>query len=295
VTSVQRLAALLFCLSSAALAEPRHALVVVLDPGHGGAYPHDGAHGRAGLVEKNVALAVALRAKEAMEQAGVTVVLTREGDGDLPLARRSQIANEAGADLFLSIHCNSMPKLKDRLLTRGVETYFLSPDPTDSDAKLLAEIENGGPEASPAKSSDAVSGILADLALGQARSDSARLAEIVQRRMVREARISGRGVRQAPFAVLAGTRMPSALVEIGFISHPLEGRLLGKERHQKAIARALAAAVREYADEVLARRLVATSARIVLPEIVLVGRRHVQGPAPATSSVAPVAAAAAAR
>jgi N-acetylmuramoyl-L-alanine amidase len=292
---VRRLAALLFCLSAAAAAEPRRALVVVLDPGHGGAYPHDGAHGRGGLVEKDVALAVALRTKEAMEEAGVTVVLTREADADLPLVRRAQIANEAGADLFLSIHCNSMPKLKDRLLTRGVETYFLSPDPTDSDAKLLAEIENGGPEASPAKSPDAVSGILADLALGQARNDSARLAEIVQRRMVRGARISGRGVRQAPFAVLAGTRMPSALVEIGFISHPLEGRLLAKERHQKAIARALAAAAREYADEVLAKRLVAASTRVVLPEIVLVARKPAPGPAPAASSVAPVAAAAAAR
>jgi N-acetylmuramoyl-L-alanine amidase len=292
---VRRLAALLFCLSAAAAAEPRRALVVVLDPGHGGAYPHDGAHGRGGLVEKDVALAVALRTKEAMEEAGVTVVLTREADADLPLVRRAQIANEAGADLFLSIHCNSMPKLKDRLLTRGVETYFLSPDPTDSDAKLLAEIENGGPEASPAKSPDAVSGILADLALGQARNDSARLAEIVQRRMVRGARISGRGVRQAPFAVLAGTRMPSALVEIGFISHPLEGRLLAKERHQKAIARALAAAAREYADEVLAKRLVAASTRVVLPEIVLVARKPAPGPAPAASSVAPVAAAAAPR
>jgi N-acetylmuramoyl-L-alanine amidase len=292
---VRRLAALLFCLSAAAAAEPRRALVVVLDPGHGGAYPYDGAHGRGGLVEKDVALAVALRTKEAMEEAGVTVVLTREADADLSLPRRAQIANEAGADLFLSIHCNSMPKLKDRLLTRGVETYFLSPDPTDSDAKLLAEIENGGPDASPAKSPDAVSGILADLALGQARNDSARLAAIVQRRMVREARISGRGVRQAPFAVLAGTRMPSALVEIGFISHPVEGRLLAKERHQKAIARALAAAAREYADEVLAKRLVAASTRVVLPEIVLVARKPAPGPAPAASSVAPVAAAAAPR
>ncbi len=289
---MRRLAVLLFCLSAAAAAEPRRALVVVLDPGHGGAYPLDGAHGRGGLVEKDVALAVAIQTKEAMEQAGITVVLTREADADLSLARRAQIANEAGADLFLSIHCNSMPKLKDRLLTRGVETYFLSPDPTDSEAKLLAEIENGGPEASPAKSTDAVSGILADLALGQARNDSARLAEIVQRRMVREARISGRGVRQAPFAVLAGTRMPSALVEIGFISHPIEGRLLAKERHQKTIARALAAAAREYADQVLARRLVAASPRVVLPEIVLVARRPAPGPAPAASSVAPVAAAA---
>ena len=290
---MRRLAALLFCLSGAAAAEPpRRALVVVLDAGHGGAYPHDGAHGRGGLIEKDVALAVAIRTKEAMEEAGVTVVLTREADADLSLARRAQIAN---ADLFLSIHCNSMPKLKDRLLTRGVETYFLSPDPTDSDAKLLAEIENGGPDAAPAKGGDAVSGILADLALGQARNDSSRLAEIVQRRMVRDARISGRGVRQAPFAVLAGTRMPSALVEIGFISHPLEGRLLGKERHQTAIARALATAVREYADDVLARRLVSAATRVVLPEIVLVARRPPKGGAAAALPVAPVAAAAAAR
>ena len=295
LATVQRLAALLLCLPAAAVAQPRRALVVVLDAGHGGAYPHDGAHGRGGLVEKDVALSVSLHAKEAMEDAGITVVLTRDADADLPLTRRAQIANEAGADLFLSIHCNSMPKLKDRLLTRGVETYFLSPDPTDSDAKLLAEIENGGSDAGPAKSADAVSGILADLALGQARKDSARLAEIVQRRMVRDARISGHGVRQAPFAVLAGTRMPSALVEIGFISHPIEGRLLGKERHQKAIARAIAAGVREYADDVLARRLVSAAPRVVLPEIVLVARRPPATPAPAAPPVAPVAAAAAAR
>lgn len=292
---MRRLAALLVLIPAAAPAEVRRPLVVVLDPGHGGPYPHDGAHGRGGLIEKNVALAVALRAKAAMEEAGVTVVLTRENDADLSLSRRAQIANEAGADLFLSIHCNSMPKLKDRLLTHGVETYFLSPDPTDSDAKLLAEIENGGSESSTAKGSDALSGILADLALGQARNDSARLAEIVQRRMVRDARISGRGVRQAPFSVLAGTRMPSALVEVGFISHPIEGRLLAKERHQRAIAQALAVAVREYGDEVLARRMVAAPRRVVLPEVVLVARKPSPGTAPAASPVAPVAAAAAAR
>ncbi|MFL6672927.1 MAG: hypothetical protein ACJ8LG_06525, partial [Massilia sp.] len=65
------------------------------------------------------------------------------------------------------------------------------------------------------------------------------------------------------------------------ISHPLEGRLLGKERHQKAIARALAAGVREYADDVLARRLVSAAPRVVLPEIVLVARRPRAAPAPA--------------
>ena len=155
---------------------------------------------------------------------------------------------------------------------RGAETYFLSPDPTDREAKALADVENEG-AAPVSRALDAVSGILADLALGQARNDSAHLAEIVQRHLVRDARVGNRGVRQAPFVVLAGTKMPSALVEIGFISHPLEGRMLGKERHQRAIARALAAAVQEYADEVLARRLVASRAHVVLPEVVLVGKK----------------------
>lgn len=234
------------------------ALVVVLDPGHGGRFPHDGAHGRRGLVEKNVSLAVALRTKEALEAAGATVVLTREDDSDVSLAERARIANEAGADLFLSIHCNSMESREDRKVTRGIETYFLSPDPTDAEARMLAELENGGPGAMPLpRPSSPVEGILNDLALGQARNDSAALAQIVQHRIVRETRAQSRGVRQAPFLVLSGTRMPSALVEIGFISHPQEGRLLGREKYQRKVAQALADAVRDFADQVLARRLVA--------------------------------------
>ena len=100
-------------------------------------------------------------------------------------------------------------------------------------------------------------GILNDLALGQARNDSAALAQIVQQHMVRGTRAPSRGVRQAPFLVLSGTRMPSALVEIGFISHPREGRMLGGATYQRKVASALAEGVRDFADKVLARRLVA--------------------------------------
>jgi N-acetylmuramoyl-L-alanine amidase len=139
-----------------------------------------------------------------------------------------------------------------------VETYFLSPDPTDAEARMLAKLENGGPDAVPLpRASSAVAGILNDLALGQARNDSAALAQIVQRQMVRETRAPSRGVRQAPFLVLSGTRMPSALVEIGFISHPQEGRRLLGDRYQERIAQALADGVRDFADRVLARRLYA--------------------------------------
>lgn len=245
--------------AAAASAETQHgALVVVLDPGHGGRFPHDGAHGRRGLIEKNIALAVANRTKEILEAAGATVVLTREGDVDVPLSERVRIANEASADVFLSIHCNSMEMREDRKVTKGVETYFLSPDPTDAEARMLAKLENGGPDAVPLpRASTQVEGILNDLALGQARNDSAALAAFIQRQMVRGTRSPSRGVRQAPFLVLSGTRMPSALVEIGFISHPQEGRALGRDKYQARVAQALADGVRDFADKVLARRLFA--------------------------------------
>jgi N-acetylmuramoyl-L-alanine amidase len=233
-------------------------LVVVIDPGHGGRFPHDGAHGVRGLREKAIALQVAQKTRVALEALGATVILTREADDDIPLAERVRIANESGADVFLSIHCNSMERREDRRITRGVETYFLSPDPTDAEARMLAKLENGGPDAVPLpRASNAVAGILNDLALGQARNDSAALAQIVQRQMVRETRTPSRGVRQAPFLVLSGTRMPSALVEIGFISHPQEGRSLAREKYQERIAQALADGVRDFADQVLARRLFA--------------------------------------
>ena len=240
------------------LAGQQHPLVVVVDPGHGGRWPHDGAHGGRGLHEKVIALQIAQRTKAELEAQGATVILTRDADEDIPLADRVRIANEAGADVFLSIHCNAMEKREDRKVTRGVETYFLSPDPTDAEARMLAQLENGGPDAVPLpKAADAVTGILNDLALGQARNDSAALAQIVQRHMVKGLRAQSRGVRQAPFLVLSGTRMPSVLVEIGFISHPREGRMLGRHRYQARVAQSLAAGVRDFAEQVLSRRLVA--------------------------------------
>jgi len=241
-----------------ALAEQQAPLVVVLDPGHGGRWPHDGAHGGRGLHEKMIALQVAQKTKERLEAQGATVILTRDADEDISLTDRVRIANEAGADVFLSIHCNSMETREDRKVTRGVETYFLSPDPTDAEARMLAQLENGGPDAVPLpRANDAVTGILNDLALGQARNDSAVLAQIVQRQMVKGTRAQSRGVRQAPFLVLSGTRMPSVLVEIGFISHPREGRMLSRDRYQRRVAQALAAGVRDFAEQVLSRRLVA--------------------------------------
>jgi N-acetylmuramoyl-L-alanine amidase len=281
----------------AVAAEGSGALVVVLDAGHGGRYPHDGAHGAHGLLEKEVVLAVAQRTKDLLEKQGATVILTRESDQDVSLADRVRIANDAGADLFLSIHCNSMESREDQKVARGVETYFLSPDPTDAEARMLAELENGGRAALPApRVTDAVSGILADLALGQARNDSAALAEIVQQQMIHTTWAPSRGVRQAPFLVLSGTKMPAALVEIGFISHPQESRLLAKPAYQEKVALALTKGVRQFADDVLSRRLVAQTVSSTAPaaiEAVATSRpsavEAVAAPAAEPHRVAPVA------
>jgi len=241
---------------------PDRALVVAIDPGHGGPHPHAGARGPRKLYEKTVALAVAQKLGAFLEAEGATAVLTREEDVELPLSARAHIANEADADVFLSIHCNSMATAEGRQQAQGVETYFLSPDPTDAEARLLAELENGGPAAMPVtRQSDPVKGLLDDLSLGQARNDSARLAEFVQRQMVRTLRAQGRGVRQAPFLVLSALKMPAVLVEVGFISHPQEGRKLARDGYQERIAKALAQGVLQFADAVLQKRLVAAGER----------------------------------
>jgi N-acetylmuramoyl-L-alanine amidase len=157
----------------------------------------------------------------------------------------------------------------NRKVTRGVETYFLSPDPTDAEARMLAQLENGGPEAAlMPKASTAVEGILNDLALGQARNDSAVLARLVQNNLVKKTWATSRGVKQAPLLVLSGTRMPSALVEIGFISHPQEGRQLAREKYQLRVAQALANGVRDFATKVLSRRLEAVPAPVEAAGIV---------------------------
>ncbi len=233
--------------------------VVAIDPGHGGAFPHEGAHGprRPGarrLYEKDVTLAIAKELARLVAQEGGTAVLTRDGDENVRLKDRPARANERRADLLISIHCNSMSTTGDRRSTRGVETYLLSPDPTDAEARILAERENTEAALLAKASADPVQAILEDLEVSQAHADSAQLAAAIQRRLVRATRSPNRGVRQAPFIVLAGARMPAALVEVGFISHPREGRLLGKASYQHVVARAIADGIADFRKDVELRR-----------------------------------------
>jgi len=218
------------------------ALLAVVDPGHGG--EQEGAIGAGGLREKHLTLQIARRVARRLARQGAKVVLSREGDEAMPLARRAALANARGADLFLSIHLNAMPG-PARARTRGVETYFLSADASDASAKAVAARENAdrlagmdGPEAD-----DPVGAILESLGDAEALEASSRLAYAVHEKLVARLHTENRGVKQAPFYVLAGARMAAVLVEVGFISHPQEARQLASPGYQEEVAAAIAEGV----------------------------------------------------
>jgi N-acetylmuramoyl-L-alanine amidase len=232
--------ALLAAAAAPARPPPRPpAFVAVVDPGHGG--EKEGAVGPDGALEKEVTLQIARRLKARLERLGARVLLTRSGDSTVPLANRAALANAERADVFVSIHLNSMPA-PARARARGVETYFLSADATDASATAVAARENadrlaGEPELDP---DDPVAGILETLEEAENLSESSRLAHEVHARIVRAAGAEDRGVKQAPFYVLAGARMPAVLLEVGFLSHPEEAARLRTPAHQDRIAQGIA-------------------------------------------------------
>jgi N-acetylmuramoyl-L-alanine amidase len=155
------------------------------------------------------------------------------------------VANGLKADLFVSIHLNSMATAEGRRTSAGVETYFLSADASDANAAAAAARENadrmaGEPLPDPG---DPVAGILQDLEQTASLAGSSRLAYALHERLIAALGAEDRGVKQAPFYVLAGARMPAVLLEVGFISNGVESRRLLSAAHQERIAGAIAAGV----------------------------------------------------
>lgn len=254
MTGPLALAALLFSASppSSLVGAERHPCIVV-DAGHGGA--QEGALGPGGLFEKELALDLAVRLKAELEQGGVEVLLTRDQDVLLPLTNRVSFSNHVRPDLFVSLHANSMPTRKLRARVEGIETFFLSASASGEDALRTASLENagaGGTGGLPAQR-DTLAFILADLQRGEAHSDSARLAYALHRRLVATTGAVDLGVQQAPFYVLMGVEAPAVLVEVGFISHPGEGRRLGDTAYRSLLVSALSEGIRAFLAEVEAR------------------------------------------
>jgi N-acetylmuramoyl-L-alanine amidase len=219
---------------------------IVLDPGHGGS--EQGAQGPGGALEKELTLDISRRVAALLRADGFEVTLTRDGDEDVVLYSRAGVANNAHADLFISVHANA----SRFAVARGAETYVLSPEATDDNARTTAALENdavGVKQAAPEGDAD-LPMILWDLAQVQYLQESMRLAGVVQAKLNAALGLKDRGVRQAPFAVLRGATMPAVLVELGFITNPDEEKLLTNPDHRRKLAEALADAVRQFRADV---------------------------------------------
>ncbi len=216
---------------------------VVIDPGHGGVdYGKVGAS--TGLMEKDVNLALAMEIKERLEdELGLEVVLTRETDELVELRKRTEIANQAGADLFVSIHCNSW--FSER--PGGFEAYFLSPARSES-ARTLARYENAAGGGNPNEPTGDIDFILWDLVQNKHINESSALAEFVQKAMEERLSIRNRGVKQANFVVLQGAMMPAVLIETAFLSNPAEEQLLADRDFHRQVADGLVEAISRLQD-----------------------------------------------
>jgi len=220
-------------------------VVVAVDAGHGGQDP--GALGRGGTREKDVTLAIARRLAAAIDaEPGMRAVLIRDGDYFVSLHGRARKAREQGADLFVSVHADSV-------LDRGVSgssVYVLSlRGASDEASRWLAERENaadlmGG--VSLDDKSDVLASVLLDVTQKEAVSNSVEAADSVLGALRRIGPVHGSRVRHAGFVVLKSPDIPSMLVETAFISNAADERKLRDPAHQQRIADAIHAGVRDF-------------------------------------------------
>ncbi|MGH7780298.1 MAG: N-acetylmuramoyl-L-alanine amidase family protein, partial [Candidatus Binataceae bacterium] len=235
--------------SENAAANPPHAQghpLVMIDPGHGGDDP--GTSSAGGIQEKTLALEIATRVRIALEARGINAAMTRTSDVFVPLRGRTRIANDADADLFVSIHLNSSPNSE----TTGIEVYYLN-NTTDRATIRLARMENsqsaggygapGGPN---------LHYILTDLRQQYKATEAASLARMIEAQAAADLdakfgmNVNALGAMMGPFYVLVGAQMPAVLVECGFLSNEIEARRLASAQYQQTLADGIAGAIVHY-------------------------------------------------
>lgn len=218
--------------------------VIVIDAGHGA---HDvGAVGPNKRYEKVVTLKVAKYLYKMLKETGHKVYLTRSKDTFIKVMHRTKLANRKKADIFLSIHANSVPKNKANKI-HGIETFFLSPA-RSARAKRVAAKENSTDIRNMSNSSK--SAFLESLNRPRITA-SHKLAIDVQAGLLQSTRskykdVNDSGVREGPFWVLVGAQMPSILIELGYISNLKEGKRLYSSIYQKLLARGIANGINAY-------------------------------------------------
>ncbi len=216
--------------------------VVAVDAGHGG---HDaGATGRYGLVEKKLCLDIARRVAEILNRSGrVRAVLTRERDEYLTLPRRNELAEQKGADVFVSIHLNSAPSRS----ARGAEIYFVAPAGAERAAsQALASGEAAHDFGLDESRNTDIVHMLLDLNQQAVLARSELLAESILESVRKRGLLPTRAVKQKSFSVLRTISMPCVLVEAGFISNNADAKLVKDPDGRERVARAVADGVLEF-------------------------------------------------
>lgn len=217
--------------------------LVIVDPGHGG--EDLGAQGVGGLLEKDVTLAIAQILKMKLEAIpGVSARLTREADTFVPLQKRSQIANDQQADLFISLHVNASPKKN----SSGYEVYYLD-NTNDSSSQKLAERENASMQYEGAAGdlmfmlSDLITTAKVNESIAFAREFYVNSLHAMKQESLG---VRGRGVKKAPFYVLVGTDMPSILVEMLFVDNEQDGKKLANSHFREQFASSIFQGLESY-------------------------------------------------
>ena len=218
--------------------------LIVLDPGHGGIDP--GARGRRGPLEKKVVLELAHELKrELIAKGKYRVLMTRTRDVFVRLRERIAIAHRAGADLFISLHADSIGKRH----VRGGSVYTLSERASDREAEALARRENksdiiAGVDLN--EQSSVVAKILIDLRQRLTKNNSVKFAKLLAEQLNKKIRMLRRKHRFAGFAVLKAPEIPSVLIEMGYLSNIEDEKLIRSPSHRRKIAQAIVNAVDKY-------------------------------------------------
>jgi N-acetylmuramoyl-L-alanine amidase len=224
--------------------------LILIDPGHGGVDP--GAASASSLKEKSVVLAVGQALKERLSAGGrYDVRMTRTTDVFIPLDQRVQMSRELDADLFISLHADSIAKQGTAKVVRGATVYTLSEQASDEEARRMAEKENNsdavaGLQTSKFEETGEVRNILIDLLKRETSNFSADFSNTLVKQLGSSISLSGRPQRSAAFKVLRQADTPSVLVELGYMSHPEDEKLLNSVAWQRRVAASIGSAVDSY-------------------------------------------------
>jgi N-acetylmuramoyl-L-alanine amidase len=219
---------------------------VVIDAGHGGNDP--GAIGKTGLREKDITLDIAKRLSSLLKKEGIAVAMTRQVDKFIPLAERVEIANNFGADLFISIHVNAN-RVKS---LNGFEIYYISPYMDLDSQRALFSAKNARlnlEDACLVNSSTDLKAIIWDMIYTSSRAESIEVASAICQAIDRNLNRRILGIKPANFQVLKGVYTPAVLIEVGFLSNRNEEQMLRNTYYRQQVTEAVAEGIENYARD----------------------------------------------